>query len=117
MLSTAEEFVLLLRKWQTEPVWVSLIFVFQEGQQPGFIHLTGLVSDLDESKSRFTIADDRHNLASFSYADCDFSYQSLDPAALERIKILAQLTGHEYEEMAFMITPTNAAIAIYKAKK
>ena len=35
---------------------------------------------------------------------------------MERIKSLAQLTRHEYEDMVLMVTPTNAAIAIYKAK-
>lgn len=116
MVSTAEEFVLLLRKWHTDPTWVSLIVVFQEGPQRSFVHLTGCISELDESQSRFTIADENHNLASFSYAGCDFGYESPDPIALERIKSLAQLTGQEYEEMAFMITPSDATIAIYKAK-
>jgi len=117
MISTSEEFVLLLQKWSTEPTWVSLVLVFQEGAQRGFVHLSGCISDLDEAKSRFTIADQNHNLASFSYADCNFDYQSLDPEALERIKSLARVTGHEYEELALMVTPTKATIAIYKAKE
>lgn len=117
MISTSEEFVLLLRKWVTEPVWVSLIFIFQQGSQHSFVHLTGCISDLDESKFRFTVADQNHNLASFSYADCNFGYESLDSTALAAIKSLAQVTGQEYEDMAFMITPTDATIAIYKAKQ
>lgn len=117
MLSTPEEFVLLLRKWATEPIWVSLVFAFQEGSQRGFVHLSGCISDLDEANSRFTVADENHNLASFSYADCQFSYESIDAAVSEIATRLPELTGQEYEELALMLTPTNAKIAIYKVRE
>ena len=117
MISTAEEFVLLLRKWASEPIWVSLLFVFQEGPQRGFVHLNGCVSDLDQSNSRFTIADENNNLASFSYADCDFAYESFESAGLTVVTSLPQLTGRDYEELAIMVTPSNATIAIYKTRE
>ena len=117
MLYTPEEFVLLLRKWATEPIWVSVVIVFQRDPHRGIVHLSGCVSDLDEANSRVTVADENNNLASFSYADCQFLYESLDARAPEIATRLPELTGQEYEELAHLVTPSNTRITIYKAKQ
>ena len=112
MISTSEEFVLLLKKWKSESTQVGIVCGFSSGlPSRGIIVVHGIVDELNESEAMFRITDGRSNAAMIRFGECKFVYEG-DSVVLP----LTRITGEEYSDVAAIVTPSQVTIAVFAVK-
>jgi hypothetical protein len=114
MISTYEEFLLLLKKWKNESTQLSALAIFEETEwsTKGMFHIRGSIVSLDEAMATFSIAGEAASFATVTFAACTFIYEhDTDTEAL------SMLTGEQYDEMAIIVTPSKARVAVYTLKR
>lgn len=74
MISSFEDFGLLLKKWKNESSAVSVISVVQaSGEILAVVHVQGSIRRLTDSS--FTVADAKNeNIATVNFSNCKFNY-------------------------------------------
>jgi hypothetical protein len=114
MISTVEEFILLLKKWSADSARVRLIASFADPQLPSFravFRLSGRVSGIEEQSKLFRIGDD-DEFATVSFGGCRLGYGTGDD-----IQLSSQLTESEQlEDLVCLVTPSAASICLYTVK-
>lgn len=82
MISSAEEFLLLLKKWKTESTQVVAMAALSDHQ--GMFHIRGTIHTIDESTSTFMLAEvETANFAIVTFANCTFGFTTFADANVE----------------------------------
>ncbi len=108
MISSHEEFCLLLNKWASESKELFIVIFYQETEgKPSrcMSVVIGTLAHLDDET--IIIKDDKGNAAMLRYSDYQFVYESE-----LRAWGVAQLTGRKFEDVFVLTTPTGVIIAI-----
>lgn len=123
MKSSQEEFVLLLKRWQSQASEVAVVVVWgHTSVMPfGSLHLRGRIFELDEKKKFFAVAaspDALENLAMINYSGCKYVYLAESSAEfLKSVAALKHFTAASYDEVASFTTPEEVKISIYAIKQ
>lgn len=110
MISSLDDFSLLLNKWITESKELFMIMNYAESPsaKPRWLMMVvGKIYDFDEKEKMLAIKDDRGNAALVRYSDCRFAYES----ELNAWGV-AHLTGRTFEDVFVLDTPNGVTIAI-----
>ncbi len=114
MISSVDEFLLLLKKWKSETAHVRLIASFNEpGGEAcrGILRLRGNVTGIDEQSQVFCIGDEEQS-AMIGFSGCRIGYGTGDDV---------QLSGHmadseQLEDLVCLVTPSALSICVYTVK-
>ena len=111
MISSVEEFILLLKKWSAESVRVRMIASFADPEIStcrGVLRLSGTVTAIDEQTRVFRIGDDEQ-LAMIGFAGCRLGYGTgADLQLSSQIADAGQL-----EDLVCLVTPSGLSICMY----
>ena len=111
MISSVEEFILLLKKWNAESARVRLITSFADAQVStcrGVLRLSGTVTAIDEQTKVFRIGDEEQ-FAMIGFAGCRLGYGTgADVQLSSRITEAGQL-----EDLVCLVTPSGLSICMY----
>ena len=114
MISTVEEFILLLKKWTAESAQVRLIASFVDMQAPscrGVFRLSGSIAGIDEQTKVFRIGDEQQ-FATVAFAGCRLGYGTGDD-----IELSSQLPESEkLEDLVCLVTPSGVSICLYTVR-
>ena len=114
MISTVEEFILLLKKWSNESARVRLIASFIDPQMPscrGVIRLSGTVTGIDEQTRVFRIGQEEQ-FATIGFGGCRLGYGAGDDVGLS-----SQLPESEkLEDLVCLVAPSSVSICLYTVK-
>jgi hypothetical protein len=108
MISSHDEFCLLLNKWMSESkeLFVTLLCMdTPEGPRRCMSVTVGALAHVDEEM--LAIKDDAGNVASVRYAECRFAYE----AELGSWGA-SYLTGRTFEDVFVLVSPTGVQIAV-----
>jgi hypothetical protein len=115
MISSVDEFILLLKKWSADGAKVRLIASFSEPQSTasrGILRLSGPVTGIEEKAEVFSIGDQEQS-AMICFAGCRIGYGTGDDF---------QLTSHmadseQLEDLVCLVTPSSLSICVYTVKE
>jgi hypothetical protein len=114
MISSVEEFVLLLKKWSAERSRVRLIASFADptvSSCRGVLRLSGVVTAIDEGTQVFRIGEG-DQCAMIGFAGCRLGYGAGDDTELSR-----QLTDAEHlDDLICLMTPQSLSICLYTVR-
>lgn len=114
MISSVEEFVLLLRKWSAESARVQLIASFADPQISAcraVLRLSGAISAIDEHTRVFRIGDEEQ-FAMIGFTACRLGY-----GTGADIQLSAQIgDAGELEDLVCLVTPSGLSICMYTLK-
>ena len=111
MISSVEEFILLLKKWSAEGTRVRVIVSFADAQIStcrGILRLSGAVTAIDEQTKVFRIGDG-DQLAMIGFAGSRLGY-----GTGADLQLSSQITdaGH-LEDLVCLVTPSDLSICLY----
>jgi hypothetical protein len=111
MVSSVEEFILLLKKWSGESARVWLIASFADPQVStcrGVLRLSGKVTALDEQTRVFRIEGEQQ-LALIGFAGCRLGY-----GAGADIELASQISdAGKLEDVVCLVTPSGLSVCMY----
>jgi hypothetical protein len=114
MISSVEEFILLLRKWSAESAHVQLIASFADPQISAcraVLRLGGAVTAIDEESKVFRIGD-QDQFAMIGFTGCRLGY-----GTGADIELSSQIgDGGELEDLVCLVTPAGLSICMYTLK-
>ena len=114
MISSVEEFVLLLRKWSAESARVRLIASFADPRISScraVLRLSGAVTAIDEESMVFRIGDE-DQLAMVGFTGCRLGY-----GTGADVEISSQIgDAGELEDLVCLVTPAGLSICMYTLK-
>jgi hypothetical protein len=114
MISSVEEFVLLLKKWSAESARIRLIASFADPHISacrGILRLSGSVTDIDERTRVFRLGD-QDQFAIIGFTGCRLGYGTGDDVQLSsQIADAGQL-----EDLVCLVTPSSLSICMYTVK-
>ena len=107
MLSSEDEFLLLLKKWRSESTVISVL-----GNIDGHLHLclVGTIAHIDEEEKSCSITCGQ-SFALIDYGGCTFGYSAIEDSA-DELKKFALTFGHKYEEAVGLKAPAGAHITL-----
>jgi len=108
MISSHEEFCLLLNKWASESKELFVVMFYQEQISTSSRCLSvvvGKLAHLDDET--LIIKDDKGNTAMVRYSGYEFTYESE-----LRAWGVAQLTGRKFEDVFVLGSPTGMTVAV-----
>jgi hypothetical protein len=114
MISSVEEFLLLLRKWRAEGTRVRLLSSFVEPKMPAcraVLRLSGTITGIDEQTSVLQIGD-KEQFALIGFAGCQVGYGTGGDPQLSSQMIEAE----RLEDLVCLVTPSSNSICIYTVK-
>src|ERR1700751_5210209 len=104
MISSVEEFVLLLKKWSAESPRVRVIVSFADPQIStcrGVLRLSGVVTAIDEQTKVFRIGDD-DQFAMIGFTGCRLGY-----GTGADLQLSSQITeAGQLEDLVCLVTPS-----------
>ncbi len=114
MISSVDEFLLLLKKWQSESARVRLIASFAEASGEacrGILRLRGAITAIDGQAQVFCLGDEEQS-AMIGFSGCRIGYGAGDDA---------QLASHmseseQLEDLVCLVTPSALSICVYTVK-
>jgi hypothetical protein len=113
MISSVEEFILLLKKWSTESVRVRVIVSFADPQIStcrGVLRLSGAITAIDEQTRVFRIGDEEQ-FAMVGFTGCRLGY-----GTGADIQLSSQITDAQLEDLVCLVTPSGLSICLYTVK-
>jgi hypothetical protein len=114
MISSVDEFILLLKKWSAESARVRLLASFVDPNRStcqGVLRLSGAVTGIDEATQVFQIGD-ADQFAMIGFAGCRLGYGAGDD-----VQLSSYMTDTEkVEDLVCMVTPTSLSICLYTVK-
>jgi hypothetical protein len=114
MISSVEEFILLLKKWSVESATVRVIASFADPQVPtcrGVLRLSGTVTAIDDQTRVFRVGDEEQ-FAMIGFTGCRLGYGTgADVELSSQIADVGQL-----EDMVCLVTPSGLSICMYTVK-
>ena len=114
MISSVEEFVLLLKKWSSESADVRVIASFADPQISscrGVLRLSGTVTAIDEQTRVFRIGDGGQ-FAMIGFAGCRLGYGTGDD-----VQLSSQISdAGPLEDLVCLVTPSGLSICMYTVK-
>ena len=114
MISSVDEFVLLLKKWKAESVSVRLIASFADPKIAtcrGVLRLSGAVTAIDEPTKVFRIGDAEQS-ALIGFAGCRLGYGTGSD-----VEFSSQITDSgELDDLVCLVTPSGVSICMYTVK-
>jgi hypothetical protein len=114
MISSVEEFILLLKKWKSDSARVRLVASFVDAQIAtcrGVLRLSGPITGIDEQTKVFRIGDE-DQFAMIAFAGCRLGYGTGDD-----VELSSQLGAAEkLEDLVCLVTPSAVSICIYTVK-
>ena len=111
MISSVEEFILLLKKWSAESSKVKLIESFADPQNSscrGVLRLNGTITAVDEQTQVFRLGD-QDQFALIGFAGCRLGYGS---GADLRLSSQITETGL-LDDLVCLVTPSGISICMY----
>jgi hypothetical protein len=107
MVSSEDDFLLLLRKWRNESMIVSTL-----GNIGGHLHLclSGTIAHIDDEEKSFSVVSG-NSFALVDYGDCQFGYSAIEHS-VEELTTFARTFGFKYEEAVILTTPSKAHIIL-----
>ena len=108
MISSHDEFRLLLNKWMSESREIFVIILQQFGSDSRCLAVVvGELFDVDEHT--LSVKGERGNCAMVRFSDCEFDYE----VNWDELGVLpAVLTGREFEDVFTLISPQGTIFAI-----
>lgn len=114
MISSVEEFILLLKKWRAESARVRLLASFADPQARscrGVLRLSGIVTELDEPTQVFRLGD-AEQFAMIGFAGCRLGYGAGDD-----VQLASQMSEDEaLDDLVCLVTPSGISVCIYTVK-
>lgn len=114
MISSVEEFILLLKKWSAESTRVRMIASFADPNVAscrGVLRLSGTVTAIDEPSKVFRIGDEEQ-LALIGFAGCRLGY-----GTGADVQLSSQITDTgQLEDLVCLVTPSGLSICMYTIK-
>jgi|SRR5215471_8754934 len=114
MISSVEEFILLLKKWNSESSRVRLVASFVDPQLASFravLRLSGAITGIDEQTRVFQIGDEEQ-CAMIAFAGCRLGF-----GTGEDVELGSHLGDAEkLEDLVCLVTPSSTSICIYTVK-
>jgi len=114
MISSVEEFILLLKKWNAESAHVRVIVSFADPQISscrGVLRLSGAVTAIDEQTRVFRIGDE-DQVAVIGFAGCRLGY-----GTGADVELSSQITeAGQLEDLVCLVTPSGLSICMYTVK-
>jgi hypothetical protein len=111
MISSVEEFILLLKKWSAEGSEVTLIASFADPQDSscrGVLRLSGAITAVDQQTRVFRLGQEDQS-ALIGFAGCRLGYGSgADPQLSSQITESGLL-----EDLVCLVTPSGISICMY----
>jgi hypothetical protein len=116
MISSGEEFELLLKKWQSESTKVGVLVVVPEPTSKPRANclIAGTIRMIYEEKKAFMVATKNDDTVFAHYSDCTFRYGT---DAEHEIKQFANtLTGGRFDELVLLTSPVGVIVAVFPFK-
>ena len=114
VISSVEEFILLLKKWNAESARVRLIASFSDPRVTscrGVLRLSGVVTGIDEQTQVFRIGDE-DQFAMIGFAGCQLGYGTGDD-----LQLSSQMSEAEtLDDLVCLVTPSGVSICVYTVK-
>jgi hypothetical protein len=111
MISSVEEFILLLKKWSAESARVRVIFSFADPQIStcrGVLRLSGTVTAIDAQTRVFRIGGE-DQFAMIGFAGCRLGY-----GTGADVQLSSQITDEgRLEDLVCLVTPSGVSICMY----
>ena len=111
MISSVEEFILLLKKWSAEAARVRVIVSFSDPQNTacrGVLRLSGIVTAIDEKTRVFRIGEN-DQFAMIGFSGCRLGYGTgADVGLSSQIADAGPL-----EDMVCLVTPSGVSMCMY----
>jgi hypothetical protein len=118
IISSGEEFSLLLKKWKSEDLNVGVIFSIQDTHSVNRAAsiILGKIADIDEEKSTFVVSDETNSSVLVRYSACWFVYGTgADNAAIASLsaKVGRVVPSAAIEDLLIITTPSEVRISIF----
>ena len=114
MISSVEEFILLLKKWKVESASVRLLASFADAQLSscrGVLRLSGIITEVDEPTQVFRLGDSEQ-FAMIGFAGCRLGYGAGDD-----VQLASQMSEDELlDDLVCLVTPSGISVCIYTVK-
>jgi len=114
VISSVEEFILLLKKWRAEAARVRLLASFADAQLSscrGVLRLSGVVTEIDEPTQVFRLGDS-DQFAMIGFAGCRLGYGTGDD-----VQLSSQMSeAEELDDLVCFVTPAGISVCIYTVK-
>src|SRR4029077_8691011 len=113
MISSVEEFILLLKKWSTESVRIRVIVSFASPETStcsGFLRVSGAITAMDEQTRVFRIGDEEQ-FAMVGFTGCRLGY-----GTGADIQLSSQITDAQLEVLVCLVPPSGLSICLYTVK-
>lgn len=111
MISSVEEFILLLKKWSADSARVRVIVSFADPQIStcrGVLRLSGAVTAIDEQTRVFRIGNE-DQFAMIGFAGCRLGY-----GTGADVQLSSQITdAGQLEDLVCLVTPSGLSICMY----
>jgi hypothetical protein len=114
MISSVEEFILLLKKWSAESTRVRLLASFVDANMSscrGVMRLSGVVTGIDEPTQVFRIGD-ADQFATIGFSGCRLGYGTGDDVQLSSHMADAE----QLEDLVCLVTPSSLSICLYTVR-
>jgi hypothetical protein len=114
VISSVEEFILLLKKWRAESARVRVLASFADAQLSscrGVLRLSGVVTEIDEPTQVFRLGD-ADQFAMIGFAGCRLGYGTGDD-----VQLSSQMNeAEELDDLVCLVTPAGISVCIYTVK-
>jgi len=114
MISSVEEFILLLKKWSAESTRVRLLASFVDTQVAScraVLCLSGAVTGIDERTQVFQIGN-ADQFATIGFTGCRLGYGTGDDVQLSSHMAEAE----KLEDLVCLVTPSSLSICLYTVR-
>jgi hypothetical protein len=114
MISSVEEFILLLKKWSAESTRVRLLASFIDTQVAScraVLSLSGAVTGIDERTQVFQIGN-ADQFATIGFTGCRLGYGTGDDVQLSSHMAEAE----QLEDLVCLVTPSSLSICLYTVR-
>jgi len=114
MISSVDEFLLLLKKWKSESVRVRIIASFSEpGAEAcrGILRMRGPITAIDERAQVFCVGDEEQS-AMIGFSGCRIGYGTGDD-----VQLASHMSESEQlEDLVCLVTPSALSICVYTVR-
>jgi hypothetical protein len=114
VISSVEEFILLLKKWRAESARVRLLASFADAQMPscrGVLRLSGMVTEIDEPTQVFRLGD-AEQFAMIGFAGSRLGYGTGDD-----VQLSSQMNhAEQLDDLVCLVTPGGISVCLYTVR-
>src|SRR3981189_2085253 len=114
MISSVEEFILLLKKWSAESTRVQLLASFVDTRVPScraVLCLSGAVTGIDEHTQVFQIGN-ADQFATIGFTGCRLGYGTGDDVELSS----PMADADQLEDLVCLVAPSSLSICLYTVR-